>query len=170
MTGSLNSGLLPEEDTTTMHTFDTIIVISIACCIGFVPAIYVKKDPILAIGYFVASTIGAFAGSHLVLRKFTQFDKPGIVFGGIGKNGQFGADIHQNPLLYSIHSNDQLLRNDLFAADFREGDRITKTEADRQTGADANRIPGDTSGFPPQRGRCLTATAHSLYRRLLIPI
>lgn len=83
MTGSLNSGLLPEEDTTTMHTFDTIIVISIACCIGFVPAIYVKKDPILAIGYFVASTIGAFAGSHLVLRKFTQFDKPGIVFGGI---------------------------------------------------------------------------------------
>jgi uncharacterized membrane protein YfcA len=66
-----------------MHPFDTIIVISIACCVGFTPAIYVKKDLILAIGYFVGSTVGAFTGSYLALWYFPQSDKFGIIFGGI---------------------------------------------------------------------------------------
>ncbi|MBC8240617.1 MAG: hypothetical protein O2967_23610 [Proteobacteria bacterium] len=69
-----------------MHTFDTIIVISIACCVGFIPAIFVKKDLVLAVGYFVASTSGAFIGSYLAVRYFPQSDKPGLLFGGI-----FGA-------------------------------------------------------------------------------
>ena len=65
-----------------MHPFDMIIIVSIACCVGFVPAIYVKKDPVLAAGYFVASTAGAFTGSYLALWYFPQSDKPGILFGG----------------------------------------------------------------------------------------
>lgn len=65
-----------------MHSFDIIIVISIACCVGFVPAVYVKTDAVLAIGYFVGSTAGAFAGSHLALWEFPQSDKPGILMGG----------------------------------------------------------------------------------------
>ncbi len=66
-----------------MHPFDVIIVISIACCVGFIPAIYVKKDPVLATGYFIGSAIGAFAGSYLALSYFPGSDKPGILFGGI---------------------------------------------------------------------------------------
>ena len=50
---------------------------------GFVPAIYVKKDLLLAVGYFVASTMGVFAGGYLALWYFPQLDKPGILFGGI---------------------------------------------------------------------------------------
>ena len=69
-----------------MHSFDIIIVISIACCVGYIPAIYVKKDLLLAIGYVVGSTAGAFAGSYLAFWWFPQSDKPGILFGGI-----FGA-------------------------------------------------------------------------------
>lgn len=65
-----------------MHPFDTIIVISIACCVGFVPAIYVRSDAVLAIGYFVGSTAGAFAGSHVALWYFPNSDKPGILMGG----------------------------------------------------------------------------------------
>ena len=69
-----------------MHNFDLIIMVSIACCVGFVPAIYVKKDVLLAAGYFFASTIGVFAGSYLALWYFPQSDKPGLLLGGI-----FGA-------------------------------------------------------------------------------
>jgi uncharacterized membrane protein YfcA len=69
-----------------MHPFDVIIVISIACCVGFIPAIYVKKDLALAVGYFVGSAIGAFTGSFLALWYFPQFDKLGLLFGGL-----FGA-------------------------------------------------------------------------------
>jgi uncharacterized membrane protein YeaQ/YmgE (transglycosylase-associated protein family) len=69
-----------------MHPFDIIIVISIACCVGYFPAIYVKRDLLLAIGYVVGSTAGAFAGSYLALWWFPQYDKPGILFGGF-----FGA-------------------------------------------------------------------------------
>jgi hypothetical protein len=46
----------------------------------------VKKDLMLAAGYFAGSTIGAFTGSYLALWYFLQFDKFGILFGGI-----FGA-------------------------------------------------------------------------------
>jgi uncharacterized membrane protein YeaQ/YmgE (transglycosylase-associated protein family) len=66
-----------------MHPFDIIIAISIACCVGFVPAIYVNKDLLLAIGYFVGSTVGSFAGSFLSLWFFPEFDKLGIVLGGL---------------------------------------------------------------------------------------
>jgi uncharacterized membrane protein YfcA len=66
-----------------MHYFDIIIMISIACCVGFTPAIYVKKDVVLAAGYFVASTAGAFSGSYLALSYFPQTDKPGIILGGL---------------------------------------------------------------------------------------
>lgn len=66
-----------------MHPFDMIIVISIACFVGFPPAIYVKKDHVLAAGYFIASTIGAFAGSYLVLYQFSWLGKPGILIGGL---------------------------------------------------------------------------------------
>ena len=69
-----------------MQPLDIIIVISIACCAGFTPAIYVKKDLMLAVGYFVGSTIGAFTGSYLALWSLSQFDKFGIIFGGL-----FGA-------------------------------------------------------------------------------
>ena len=69
-----------------MHPFDKIIVISIACCIGFIPAIYVKKDLALAVGYFVGSTVGAISGSYLALWYFPHSDKPGLLFGGF-----FGA-------------------------------------------------------------------------------
>ena len=69
-----------------MHPFDLIILVSIACCAGFIPAIYVKKDVVLAVGYFVASTIGVFTGGYLALWYLPQSDKPGILFGGI-----FGA-------------------------------------------------------------------------------
>lgn len=65
-----------------MHPFDVIIVISIACCVGFVPAIYVKSDAVLAIGYFVGSTAGAFAGSHMALWWLPGSGKPGILTGG----------------------------------------------------------------------------------------
>jgi uncharacterized membrane protein YeaQ/YmgE (transglycosylase-associated protein family) len=40
----------------------------------------------LSIGYFIGSTVGAFTGSYLALWYFPQFDKLGILFGGI-----FGA-------------------------------------------------------------------------------
>ena len=66
-----------------MHPVDIIIVISIACMVGFIPLIYVKHDLFLAIGYLVASTIGAFTGSHIALWYFSQSSKPGIIFGGI---------------------------------------------------------------------------------------
>ena len=66
-----------------MHQFDLIIIISIACCVGFTPAIYVKKDAVLAIGYFVASTAGALSGSYLALWYFPQADKPGIIIGAL---------------------------------------------------------------------------------------
>lgn len=64
-----------------MHPFDIIIVASIACCVGFVPALYVKKDVMLSVGYFIGSPIGAFAGSYMALWYFPQYDKPGILFG-----------------------------------------------------------------------------------------
>jgi len=64
-----------------MHPFDMLIVVSIACCVGFTPAIYVKNDLLLCAGYFVGSTVGAFSGSYLALWFFPQFDKPGILFG-----------------------------------------------------------------------------------------
>ncbi|MDH3743158.1 MAG: hypothetical protein OER56_16330 [Hyphomicrobiales bacterium] len=66
-----------------MHPYDILIVISIACCVGFTPAIYVKKDFLLALGYFVASTVGAFSGSYLAFWYFPQSDKPGLIFGGL---------------------------------------------------------------------------------------
>ncbi len=66
-----------------MHPFDTIIVISIACCIGFIPAVFVKKDLLLAVGYFVASTVDAFGGSYLALWIYPQPSKLAIIFGGI---------------------------------------------------------------------------------------
>ena len=66
-----------------MHPFDIIITISIACCIGFTPAIYVKRDPVLAAGYFVASTAGAFAGSFAALWYAPSYGKPGSLALGI---------------------------------------------------------------------------------------
>ncbi len=66
-----------------MHPFDTIILLSIACCVGYTPAIYVKKDLMLSVGYFVGSTFGAFTGGYLALYYFPQSNKPGIVFGGL---------------------------------------------------------------------------------------
>ncbi len=66
-----------------MHPFDIMIVISIACCVGYSPAIYVQNDLVLAVGYFVFCTIGAFAGSFIALWYFPQFDKPGIIIGGL---------------------------------------------------------------------------------------
>ena len=65
-----------------MHPYDILIMISIACCVGFTPAIYVKKDFLLALGYFVASTAGAFSGSYLAFWYFPQSGKPGLIFGG----------------------------------------------------------------------------------------
>jgi|TARA_B100000315_G_scaffold238614_1_gene256571 hypothetical protein len=69
-----------------MHLFDIVVLVSIACCVGFAPAIYVKKDLLLSIGYFVGSTIGAFSGGYLALWYFPQSGKPGILFSGL-----FGA-------------------------------------------------------------------------------
>ena len=69
-----------------MHPFDIIIVLSIGCCVGYPPAIYVKRDPVLAVGYFVCSTAGAFAGSYLALWLAPGSDKPGLLAGGL-----FGA-------------------------------------------------------------------------------
>lgn len=66
-----------------MHPFDIMIIISIACCVGFTPAIYVTKDLVLSIGYFVASTAGAFGGSYLALWYIPESDKFGIVVGGL---------------------------------------------------------------------------------------
>lgn len=70
-----------------MHPYDMLIIISIACCAGFTPAIYVKKDFMLAAGYFVASTAGAFSGSYLALWYLPQYGKPGIIFGGMSVAG-----------------------------------------------------------------------------------
>ena len=69
-----------------MHPADVMIVLSIACVMGFTPAIYVKKDLLLATGYFFASTIGSFAGGHIAIWYFPHTDKAGIIFGAI-----FGA-------------------------------------------------------------------------------
>ncbi len=66
-----------------MHPFDIIILVSTACCVGLIPVIYVKRDLLLAVGYCVCSTVGAFAGGFLALWYFPQFDKVGILFGGI---------------------------------------------------------------------------------------
>ena len=66
-----------------MHPFDIIIVISIACCVGYIPAIYVKTDCVLSAGYFVGSAVGAFAGSYLALWYLPAFGKPGLLFGGL---------------------------------------------------------------------------------------
>lgn len=66
-----------------MHPFDVIIVISIACCVGFTPAIYVRRDPILAAGYFVASTAGAFAGGFAAIWYAPSYGKPGLLGLGI---------------------------------------------------------------------------------------
>ena len=66
-----------------MHPYDIMIIVSIACCVGITPAIYVKKDLFLAVGYLVASTAGAFSGSYLALWYFPQTDKFGIIFGGL---------------------------------------------------------------------------------------
>ena len=66
-----------------MHPFDIVIILSIACCVGYMPAIYVKRDPVLAGGYFVGSTLGAFAGSYLALWLLPASDKPGILIGGM---------------------------------------------------------------------------------------
>jgi len=66
-----------------MHTFDIIIVMSIACCVGWIPAIYLERDYVLAIGYFICSAIGAFLGAYLALWTLPEFDKPGLLVGGL---------------------------------------------------------------------------------------
>lgn len=66
-----------------MHPVDLFIIIGIACMVGFTPLIYVKHDLLLAIGYIVLSTAGAFAGAYVALWYFPQSDKPGIIFGGL---------------------------------------------------------------------------------------
>ena len=67
-----------------MHPFDIIIVISIACCVGFTAAIYVRRDYILSGGYFICSTAGAFAGSYLAQWQAPASGKPGLLLGGLG--------------------------------------------------------------------------------------
>lgn len=67
-----------------MHPFDIIILISVACCVGFTAAIYVRRDYVLSGGYFVGGTIGAFAGGFLMQWLAPGFDKPGLLAGGLG--------------------------------------------------------------------------------------
>lgn len=66
-----------------MHPYDIMVVISIACCVGFSLAIYEDRDPVLVIGYFAGSTMGAFAGGYLALWGFPEYGKFGIIFGGL---------------------------------------------------------------------------------------
>ena len=67
-----------------MHPYDIMIVISIACCVGFTAAIYVRKDYVLSAGYFVGATLGAFSGSTLTFWLLPWLDKPGLLLGGFG--------------------------------------------------------------------------------------
>lgn len=64
-----------------MHPYDIMIVLSISCCVGYVFAIYENKDPILVLGYFVASAAGALAGSYLALWLFPEWRTIGIIGG-----------------------------------------------------------------------------------------
>ena len=66
-----------------MHDFNLIIIISIASSIGWTAAIYVDDDLPLAIGYFVASVIGAFAASYLTLWFLPQHGNAGIVLAAL---------------------------------------------------------------------------------------
>jgi len=66
-----------------MHPYDIMVIISIACCVGYSLAIYEERDPILVLGYFVASTAGAFAGSYFVVWAFPEFHKFGMIGGGL---------------------------------------------------------------------------------------
>lgn len=66
-----------------MHPVDFFVVIGIACMMGITPVLYVKRDPILAIGYLVGSTVGALTGSHIAFWYYPQSDKFGIILGGL---------------------------------------------------------------------------------------
>ena len=77
-----------------MHPFDVIIAMSIACCVGYIPAIYVKKDLLLSVGYFIGSTIGAFTGSYLALLYIPLSGKPGMLLGGLSCAVLFVASWH----------------------------------------------------------------------------
>lgn len=64
-----------------MHPYDIMVVISIACCVGYSFAIYERKDPILVLGYFVASAAGAFAGGYVALWALPELRTIAIIGG-----------------------------------------------------------------------------------------
>ncbi len=66
-----------------MHSFNIIIIMSIASSIGWIAAIYVDNNVRLAIGYFVASVIGAFTASYMTLWFMPQYGNTGIILAAL---------------------------------------------------------------------------------------
>lgn len=67
-----------------MHPYDIMLIISIACMVGFVGVIYVEDDLILALGYILAAVVGTFSGAYLAFWFVPIQDQFAIIFGAIG--------------------------------------------------------------------------------------
>lgn len=67
-----------------MHAYDIMLIVSIACVIGFVAVIYVENDLVLALGYVVAAVIGTFSGAYLAFWFVPIHDQFAVIFGAFG--------------------------------------------------------------------------------------
>lgn len=64
-----------------MHAYDIMLIVSIACVVGFVAVIYVEDDLILALGYVAAAIVGTFSGAYLAFWFVPIHDQFAIIFG-----------------------------------------------------------------------------------------
>lgn len=67
-----------------MHPYDIMLIVSIACMIGFTTVIYVENDLILAFGYLGASAAGNGLGGYLGVHLLPIQDQFAIIFGAFG--------------------------------------------------------------------------------------
>ena len=65
-----------------MHPYDIMIIISIACVVGFTGVIYVDKDLKLALLLIAAAAIGCPLGAWVFWRFVPIHDQFAVIFGG----------------------------------------------------------------------------------------
>ena len=64
-----------------MHAYDIMLIVSIACVVGFIGVIYVENDLPLALGYVVAAVVGTFTGAYLAFWYVPIHDQFAVIFG-----------------------------------------------------------------------------------------
>ena len=64
-----------------MHPYDVILIISVACVIGFTGVIYVDDDLLLALGYLASAILGCPTGAWVFWRFVPIQDQFAVIFG-----------------------------------------------------------------------------------------